>query len=328
VETTRKPPLEPALRAETARAERRLTEHPSPETLVAYEERRLPGVEREHLRDHLALCTDCAALLLDLIALSETDTPAEAHGPAGPADADMDTAWHALQARLGEMGEIGEIGKINGIGEREAPPAGAPASTASNVVRMPRASSPAVAALAAVPAVAAVAAVPAVPPVAAIPAIPAAARRKPTSWAWALAASWLAVAGLGFWVFELRQENARLEEPAVNAVIVDLAAEGEQVRGGERESVKLSSAGGHAFLDVDAAGLPVHPDYEVEILSGPGTGRTLWTGRHLKRSQEDHFSLDLSSGFLSPGPYRLRLFGVEEGRREKLADYPFVIQSP
>ncbi|HEV7518717.1 MAG TPA: hypothetical protein VGR07_20665 [Thermoanaerobaculia bacterium] len=266
-----KPPLEPALRTLTARLERQLGEHPSPETLAAYHEGRLAAEEGERLRDHVALCADCAQLLLDLTAFPEIEAQA---GSRRPTEGEVDEAWEALQARLGES-------------EAAIP----------NVVRMPQSS-------------------------------PTVSRPQPAYWPWALAASWLVVLGLGLWVVELRRENARLAEPAVNAVVADLTAEGEQVRGGERGSVKISSAAGRAFLDFDAAGLPPHSAYEVEILSGPGTGRALWTGRELKRSRDDHFTLDLQPGFLSPGSYRLRLFGVGDGHREKLADYPFEIGAP
>jgi hypothetical protein len=272
-----KPPLEPALRALTARAEGQLGLHPSSETLVAYHEGRLAGEERERLRDHLALCADCAQLLLDLAGFAEVEIPT---GLRGPTEGEVDEAWQAMRGRLGE---------------EEAPGVAAASPLLPNVVPLSRP-------------------------------VP---RAQPSYVKWALAASWLLVAGLGFWVFELRRENARLEEPAVNVAVVDLSAEGEQVRGAERGSVKISSVAGRAVLDLDAAGLPQHSaGYEVEILSGPGTGRVLWTGRELKRSRDDHFTLDLLPGFLPPGPYRLRLFGVEDGHREKLADYPFEIESP
>ncbi|MEA2690970.1 MAG: hypothetical protein QOJ16_357 [Acidobacteriota bacterium] len=266
-----KPPLEPALRALTAQAEGQLGEHPSPETLVAYHEDRLVGEERERLRDHLALCADCAQLLLDLAVFPEVEVLA---GLRSPTEGDVDEAWQAMQARLGR--------------EKRAVATPAPAG----VVRPPRS------------------------------------RPRPAYVPWALAASWLLVAGLGLWVFELRREYARLAEPAVNVAVAELSVEGEQVRGGERGSVRVSSIAGRTLFDADAAGLPRHSGYEVEILSGPGTGHALWTGRELKRSRDDHFTLDLPPGFLSAGPYRLRLFGVDDGHREKLADYPFEIEAP
>jgi hypothetical protein len=270
-----KPPLEPALRALAAQAERQLGEHPSPETLGAYHEGRLAGEERERLRDHLALCTDCAQLFLDLTAFPEVEVPA---GLRSPTEGDVDEAWQAMQARLG----------------REKEQAAAALPMPSNVLPLARP-------------------------------VP---QPRPAYMTWALAASWLLVAGLSLWVFELRRENARLEEPAVNVAVAELSVEGEQVRGGERGSVRVSSIAGRTLFDADAAGLPRHSGYEVEILSGPGTGHALWTGRELKRSRDDHFTLDLPPGFLSAGPYRLRLFGVDDGHREKLADYPFEIESP
>jgi hypothetical protein len=109
----RKPPLEPALRFLTRSAARQLDEHPSPETLAAYHEGELADAEAERLRDHLALCPDCAELLLDLGGFADLAPPA---GVRDLTDGEVETAWRALRPRLDEG--------------REAP-------SASNLVRLP-----------------------------------------------------------------------------------------------------------------------------------------------------------------------------------------------
>ena len=180
------PPLEPAIRALSARAERQLGLHPSPETLVAYHEGGLAGEERERLRDHLALCADCAQLLLDLAAFPEVEVPA---GLRKPSDGEVEEAWQVMRGRL----------------KAEEKP-GAPAlPIPSNVVPLSRPNP----------------------------------RPQPAYLKWALAASWLLVAGLGLWVFELRRENARLAEPAVNVAVVDLNAGGDSTRGESRDHPPL-----------------------------------------------------------------------------------------
>jgi hypothetical protein len=278
---TPKPPLAPALRAETARAERLLRDHPSPETLAAYHEHRLPVAEEERLRDHLALCTDCAQLLLDLFAFAEPETPATPAEIHGPTDVDLDVAWQSLRGRLGEAGE----------GEAAAVPAG----VVSNVVPLRRSVS---------------------------------SRPRPSSWTWALAASWLAVAGLGFWVFELRQENARLMEPAVNAVVADLTASGDSTRGmGEPKEPALPADRPLALIlnapDVPASGA----GYDAQILAdGPG-GPIVWTLRNLPRGTDNNFTLGLPPGSLRPGKYQIRLYSADNPRRP-LADFPLRIGVP
>jgi hypothetical protein len=286
---SRKPPLEPALRAEAARAERALSTHPSPETLAAYHERRLAAAEQERLRDHLALCTNCAQLLLDLFAFAELGTPAEVHGPT---DVDRDSAWRSLRVRLGDGGEVGD---------REIP--AAPASGVpgvSNVARLPQ------------------------PPQAS----PVPSRPRPSPWAWALAASLLAVAGLGFWVFELRQENARLTEPAVNAVIADLATGGDATRGGGEPKEQPLPADRPLVLILNAPDVPVSAaGYEVQILAdGPG-GPVVRTLRNLPRGTDNNFTLDLPPGFLRPGKYQIRLYSADTVH-QPLADFPLRIGAP
>jgi hypothetical protein len=97
--------LEPALRALAARERRALDDHPTPEILVAYRAGKLPAEEQEALRDHLALCPDCAEMLLDL-ATFEQFTPTEE--PAGLTDSDVGAAWQRMQQRLAPVVETVE----------------------------------------------------------------------------------------------------------------------------------------------------------------------------------------------------------------------------
>jgi hypothetical protein len=89
--------LEPALRALAARERRALDDHPTPETLVAYRAGELPAEDQEALRDHLALCPDCAEMLLDLATFEQFTPPEES---AGLTDGDVGAAWQRMQQRL------------------------------------------------------------------------------------------------------------------------------------------------------------------------------------------------------------------------------------
>ncbi len=73
-----------------------IDQHPLPERIVAYHERRLPPDEAEEIRAHLAVCPDCTTELLALADLYDgVDDPAAEVSPAG-----METAWQRQRERL------------------------------------------------------------------------------------------------------------------------------------------------------------------------------------------------------------------------------------
>ncbi|MFY9820903.1 MAG: zf-HC2 domain-containing protein [Thermoanaerobaculia bacterium] len=76
-------------------------DHPSAETLVAYQEHRLEPGEHDEVQAHLAVCPECTQELLELARLDEAW---EAHEPgtAGgtPTPGETEASWQALQARL------------------------------------------------------------------------------------------------------------------------------------------------------------------------------------------------------------------------------------
>ena len=73
-----------------------IDQHPLPEQLVAYHERRLPPDEAERLRAHLADCQDCTTELLALADLyDDADDPAAEVSPA-----ELDAAWQRQRERL------------------------------------------------------------------------------------------------------------------------------------------------------------------------------------------------------------------------------------
>jgi hypothetical protein len=147
------------------------------------------------------------------------------------------------------------------------------------------------------------------------------------AWTWALAASWLAVAGLGIWVVELKRENTRLTEPSAVAEVAELHV-AEPTRGGaelpERPSV---SAARPLVLHLDATGLSLHPPYAVEIRAEGAAGPALWRGRAERDPKEKDFTVTLSAGLL-PGLYRLRLVGEGEGQAAPPAEFPLEVRAP
>jgi Putative zinc-finger len=76
-----------------------LAQHPPPERIVAYHERRLSPEEMESLRTHLAACLDCTAELLGLADLLDGDAPDGGLTPEIPR-AEIDAAWQRQRKRL------------------------------------------------------------------------------------------------------------------------------------------------------------------------------------------------------------------------------------
>lgn len=71
-------------------------EHPSPETLTAYQANELSPEEDERIQSHLAACRHCTAMLLELEELLQ---PAEAVGTPA-ADFEVAADWRKLRSRL------------------------------------------------------------------------------------------------------------------------------------------------------------------------------------------------------------------------------------
>ncbi|HEY4596436.1 MAG TPA: zf-HC2 domain-containing protein, partial [Thermoanaerobaculia bacterium] len=73
-------------------------EHPDTEVLAAYQARELPPAEERRVQDHLALCRECALLLLDLEELDDPDFGREIEVPAGTGEA----LWSRLRQEIRE----------------------------------------------------------------------------------------------------------------------------------------------------------------------------------------------------------------------------------
>jgi hypothetical protein len=238
--------------------------HPAPELLFEYQERLLTPVQAEEVQDHLALCPDCARMVLEL---AGTVPPAVPGAPSRLSEREMAEVWPGLRKRL----------------------------------PFPAAPSPA--------------------------------------WAWAwrrplervalpLAAAFLAATvGLSVWSASLLRDQQRLTRPQANVAIVNLAPQGQEVlREGKRPSAVPRDAE-EVLLVLNLADLRRFPTYRAEILTA-ADGRLLWAGDDLERSSRGNFTLRLPLSFLPPGRYRIRLFGLDGGRREPLADYEVDLAAP
>lgn len=139
--------------------------------------------------------------------------------------------------------------------------------------------------------------------------------------AWALAASLFVVAlGLSLRTWQLQRSVDDLSRPQVNAPVVDLFP-ASPLRGEERQPavVELASAGRFVTLILSPKGAPDFADYRVEILSSEG--RDVWSAEGLEKDDHGSFTLVLPGGFLRPGDYRLRLYGLDGEARQFLEEF-------
>jgi len=260
-----KAPLEPALRALAERERARRGPHLEPDELVAYHERKLGEAESERARDHLALCPECAGLLLDLAAFDEPEAPA---GAPDLASAEIEAGWRELAPRL----------------SRE---------TAAVVAFVPRR------------------------PVS--PMIP-----------WAIAAALaIAVVGLSARVATLGGSLRKESLPQTKLAVKEAMPDDEGTR--SPDDGPPPSAGLTILLNLHAPsdltlGRRSFPSYDLEVLEGLPLGAAGSTLSGLGfEPKEGVFHVLLPHGTVVAGKRRLRLFGVREGVRERLADFDVTI---
>lgn len=74
--------------------------HPAPEKLAAYHAGELSPEEEGRIQDHLALCRECAALLLDLDGLADPDFG------AGADLAGKETVWQSLREEISPRAQV------------------------------------------------------------------------------------------------------------------------------------------------------------------------------------------------------------------------------
>lgn len=86
-------PIREAMAA-LAREELRGADHPSTARLIAYHRGEIPPVEAAAVTEHLSLCSECAAILLDAAEFFSEEDGEEA------ASADLEASWQELRAAV------------------------------------------------------------------------------------------------------------------------------------------------------------------------------------------------------------------------------------
>lgn len=275
-----KPPFDPALKELAARDRRNLGPHPTPEQLAAYHARELPAEKVERIKDHLALCHECSALLLDL---ADFESPEPSPDAPALTDEDVDTAWQDLRARLAREGVPLE-------------PPTAPVKPVPSLVAPVEAQfatpSPEVQTTAPEPSGTVV-------PLQR----PELARRSPRL-AYSLAAVFfLATVGLSIWNASLRRE---LGEPRVGVVV------GPQHKDQGNRSGAMTTYPAQEPVMLSLPGtLPEAPQYTVEIQEVREGGTVVWTSEPIPApSGRSRLLVQLPAGYLKPGDYLLRVRSV------------------
>jgi hypothetical protein len=117
-------------------------------------------------------------------------------------------------------------------------------------------------------------------------------------------------------VVELQGEIAELRTPQVGVPVEHLE--------GPRDEARQIPAGRTVDLDLRTSAPKDYAEYLVEIAARDG--QVLWSSP-LKRTDSGTLTFRLVGGFLEPGVYRIRLAGIQGGRRELLEEYLLRVRS-
>jgi len=150
--------------------------------------------------------------------------------------------------------------------------------------------------------------------------------------AFAVAASLLVVASsLAVWVVQerdaagdLRRQVAQLSAPQPDVPIVDLLPDSAtRSETGTRTPVELPSGEDSVTFVLNLPQASELTDFEVDLVAPDG--RVTWSGP-VARSRYGTFTLGLRRRGLGPGENRVRLYGLEDGRRRRLETYTFRVE--
>jgi hypothetical protein len=119
---------------------------------------------------------------------------------------------------------------------------------------------------------------------------------------------------------EQRLEDASRPESQLNVPFVALSPR-DPVRGEEIEELALTAKTGLFFLILSVVDTRPFSTYRLEMVNKK-TGRVVWKGEGLKTGGDlNEVSLLLPRDALSPGDYRLRLYGLKNRKAEQVGEY-------
>ena len=122
---------------------------------------------------------------------------------------------------------------------------------------------------------------------------------------------------------ERRPSSAKDLRPMANAIFVVQFLQSRQAE--DRLEIAVPSDKTFLNFQLRAASERDYPAYRLALCDAQG--RTLWQDARAGKDRFGNFSLLLGKDFLAPGEYVLKIYGVDRGRAELLAQNPFRILS-
>ncbi|HSK78847.1 MAG TPA: hypothetical protein VLQ45_20495 [Thermoanaerobaculia bacterium] len=123
---------------------------------------------------------------------------------------------------------------------------------------------------------------------------------------------------------EKQLESGGRVRPLINVPIIGLSPR-DPVRG-EIKAVPLPPEADLLFILLSRIDTRPFPSYRLEVLR-KDNGRRIWSGEGLTASDLNEISLALPRNLLSPGDYRLLLFGLRDGKAESVGEYDLRIEA-
>ncbi|HKV09767.1 MAG TPA: hypothetical protein VJ725_16615 [Thermoanaerobaculia bacterium] len=123
---------------------------------------------------------------------------------------------------------------------------------------------------------------------------------------------------------EKQLESGGRVRPLINVPFVNLIPR-DPVRG-EIQPVSLPPEADRLFLLLSIIDPRSFPSYRLELLQ-KDDGRKIWREEGLTASDLNEISLALPRSLFSPGDYRFRLFGLRDGKPERVAEYDLRIEA-
>lgn len=145
-------------------------------------------------------------------------------------------------------------------------------------------------------------------------------RRRPLVWQASTAVAAALALTFGALFLTARRE---LDEPRVIAAEQILQSGDDRGSRGGAETV-LSENSGDVVLIASLSGQPVFPRYRVDVTA---RGTLRWSAIFPARGDGDLLRILIPSNALDPGTYAIALYGIDDGRIQKLIEYPVRVEA-
>ena len=109
--------------------------------------------------------------------------------------------------------------------------------------------------------------------------------------------------------------------PEANVPIIDLSPQdaGRGNQSPQAATVQLSPGTDLFTLILNLSGEDTSRNYSLEVTDR--NNRTIWTTRNLRKSPYNNFTVAMHRRTFPPGEYRLKIYGLRDGRRQLIEEY-------